>query len=430
MKTFIKLLFLVACIGVITGCQKDEDFFTEEIPPELKGAKLKVYPSTDSDILTKAQEDWDNINEALQNAGPGEIVQLAKGTFYLHKSIVRWDFNGTLKGSGMDETTIQTAPGMVFDRSDCPDLKWPPLHAGHSMLCFPHEANTEERTVTVCNLNIVIDEPCDNYFRKQNKPKPEENNTLMAINVYYEDLNAIDGVLDLSLSQRIHLNVSFKNISIIGEIDDKYLLGGFSVRKGLCAFGASTGNYEAKNVRIKNAKWGIESDMFCGENSTVTVKNCVAENCLEAVYSFLVPNYTIMNNKFKDITGAGLKLYTNNPVLNFTMPENGASIIKNNVIIMDSPKDAIETGFMKNVQAYNNTISGNCFSGIAVRFNGDNWSIKNNNLCNVVVFNPDGATILLDNSTNCEVLNNANQVVGGTSVNNASNLIGSGKDCH
>ncbi|MEE4287030.1 MAG: right-handed parallel beta-helix repeat-containing protein [Mariniphaga sp.] len=429
MKTPVKFLFLVVCITMIAGCQKDQDFFQEEIPAQLKGAYLKVYPSTATDLLTKAEEDWFNINDAIQNATPGETVQLAKGLFYLHKSIVCWDFNGTLKGSGMDETTIQTAPGMVFDRSACPDLKWPPLHAGHSMLCFPHQANSEERTVTVCNLKIVIDEPCDIYYRKKTKPVPEENNTLMAINVYYEDLNAIDGVLDLTLSRKIDLNVLFKNLVITGEMDDQYLLGGYSIRKGLAAFGNSTGNFEAKNVRIKNAKWGIESDMFCGESSTVNIKNCVAENCLESVYSFLVPNYVIINNTFKDISGAAIKLYTNNPVLNFTMPENGVSVLKNNVIEVNSPKDAIETGKMKNVQAYNNAISGNCLSGIAVRFDGDNWSIKNNNLCNAVVSNPEGATILLDNSTNCEVLNNANQVVGGSSATDPTNLIGSGKDC-
>ena len=103
----IGIIFLV--LMVCTTCTKDEALLTPDGENSLlKAAKTKVMPSTATDVLTKAEEDWQNINDALQNAGSGEVVQLAEGLFYLHKSIIRWDFNGTLKGSGMDKTTIQT----------------------------------------------------------------------------------------------------------------------------------------------------------------------------------------------------------------------------------------------------------------------------------------------------------------------------------
>ena len=71
------------------------------------GQVFIVFPSTVTDPLTKAQEDWFEINEALQSAGPGDTVKLAAGLFYLHKTVVRRDFHGTLKGAGKNETTVQ-----------------------------------------------------------------------------------------------------------------------------------------------------------------------------------------------------------------------------------------------------------------------------------------------------------------------------------
>jgi len=89
------VLMLVLC----TTCTKDEAFLTPEGESSAqKGAKavVKVQPSGDISGIT----DHDNINEALQNAGPGDVVQLKEGLFYLNESLVCWDFDGTLKGCG------------------------------------------------------------------------------------------------------------------------------------------------------------------------------------------------------------------------------------------------------------------------------------------------------------------------------------------
>lgn len=107
----------------MTGCAKDNAFF-EDIPAMLNAGKIKVMPSSASCVRAKAQEDWQNINDALQNAGPGELVQLEEGLFYLHRSIVRWDFSGALRGAGISKTSIQTAPEIQFDVNDCPPLNW------------------------------------------------------------------------------------------------------------------------------------------------------------------------------------------------------------------------------------------------------------------------------------------------------------------
>ena len=142
----IGIIFLLAAV-VCTTCTKDEALLSPNGEDSLlKGAKIKysvldVPPSGDITGVTDVQ----NINDALQNADPGDIVQLEKGIFYLHKSIICWDFSGTLRGAGKNETTIQTAPGVIFDVSEDAPLEWADnwVNEGHSMFSFPHHSNNE-----------------------------------------------------------------------------------------------------------------------------------------------------------------------------------------------------------------------------------------------------------------------------------------------
>ena len=156
----------------------------------------------------------------------GETVMLGEGTFYLHKSVICWDFDGTFKGSGMNKTIIQTAPGITFDRSASPILEWSfELNDGHFMICFPHHTNTEERTVTVSDLRIIIDEPCDVYHIHK-RTDNSERNTLQAINVHYENL--IGGTPgswgDLTLADKINLCIQYYQfIRIMGKVKAKLI---------------------------------------------------------------------------------------------------------------------------------------------------------------------------------------------------------------
>lgn len=59
----------------------------------------------------------------------------------------------------------------------------------------------------------------------------------------------------------------------------------------------------------------------------------------------------------------------------------------------------------------------------------ENWSIKNNDLCDLVVYHPEGITIELNYAQDCEVKNNWNQVVVGGSASDPSNSIGEGIEC-
>lgn len=414
----IGIIFLLLVL-VCTNCTKDDAFLSPDGEESLlKAAKTKVMPSMAPDELIKAEEDWQNINDALQNAGPGETVQLAEGLFYLHKSIVVWDFNGTLKGSGMNGTTIQTLPGELFDVSECPPLILSfKENDGFFMFCFAHQYNEEMRTVTVSDMTIIVDEPSTPYYQYRNTETPEEGNTIQALHVQYENL-------DNDLAHPINLNVLYKNITVIGEKDEKYLNTGYSLYAGLAAFGASIGNFEAKNIKVENAKVGILPYVFNGENSTVTITNCMIRNTENGINSIFTRCWTILNSEFENcFVSIILNKYNGGPV--GELPA-GNSYIKNNKINV-SGGVAMAGYDMGNTEIKNNEFYGSGYTGLWAE-RGDGWSIVNNDFCGIT--NPFmGVTLYLINPMNFEVKNNLNQTVGGTLPFDPSNIIGVGREC-
>lgn len=409
MKTLVKLLFFVVCLGLINSCSEPDEFL-DESPEILKKGKIMVRPSTNTDVHAKAEEDWNSINDALQSAKSGEVVQLAEGLFYLHKSIIRWDFNGTLRGSGMGKTTIQTVPGKLFDVSKCPKLEWSSQSDdGFFMFCFPHHSNGEERTVLVSDLSIVVDEETTPFYRLKGSPNEAVFNTLQAINVYYENI-------DKDMANPIHLNVLYKNISLTGEKDaGKYKYNGFSMFSGLAAYGASSGIFEAKNVHIENASGCITPHYFCRENSTVTIKNSSVNSCKHGVYSRGNRSWAILDNDIEN-SQIGLSLLKG---------LHGNSFVKDNRIhFMGS--GGLGVMFTNNVQVKDNVFEGYGNFGIASR-NGDNWIIKGNDLCGVYA---NLSPIVLNGFfKNSEIKNNAKQDIGGPGATDPTNIIGEGREC-
>lgn len=411
----------MAVISLVAGCNKTDELF-DDAQLELKKAKMKVMPSTATDALVKAEEDWSSINNALQSAGPGEVVQLGEGLFYLHKSIIRWDFNGTLRGAGMNETIIQTVPGVSFDRTDSPPINWKlESNDGGFMFCFPHHYNTEIRTVTVSDLSIRVDEPSTLYTRWKGGSKEMEFNSLQAINVHYENL-------DNDMENPIHLNVFYNNIAVKGEKDEEYNYNGFSVFYGLSAFGASSGTFEAKNVWVENASGCIAPSAFYHANSSVTVKNSHLESCNFGIFSFLNHSWTVLNNEIKDSWRPVVLLKRNAWGVSVEGPD-GCSSIKDNWI--ESTGDlGFGIQFASNVELKNNIVAGSCaFGGIAGIF-GSNWIIKDNDLCGDVPTSPNNCTIFLNNIKNSEIKNNANQIIGGPGASEPTNIIGEGRECN
>ncbi len=97
-------LAIVGCSDTATTPISSEDtalrvsdwLATKDVPD------ITVDPSGDMSGVTDA----DAIENALIAAVPGDVIELAEGTFYINRTLVAPGFNGTLRGAGKDETTI------------------------------------------------------------------------------------------------------------------------------------------------------------------------------------------------------------------------------------------------------------------------------------------------------------------------------------
>ena len=214
---------------------------------------------------------------------------------------------------------------------------------------------------------------------------------------------------------------------MIGEQDPtKYSRKGFSFGGGLTAYGASNGNFEAKNIYMANVHSGINPQLFCGENSTVSIKNYKIDNASTGIYSWVSTSWIIKDNEFKNCSNLAMDLNTYNDIYNLP---NGSSIIKNNLFNMeDTDNTILFGGRMNDVECKDNIFKGNANTGIRI-WEGTNWEIKDNDFCDLNV-DSYGFTIQLFASTDNVIKDNANQVVGGGSASDPSNIIGEGRVCN
>ena len=129
---------------------------------------------------------------------------------------------------------------------------------------------------------------------------------------------------------------------------------------GLVAFGATEGNFEAKNSYVANVVYGICPELFCGENSEVYIKNCKADNVFQGIYSWVNTSWNIMDNEFKDFINNGISINTYNHI--YDLPP-GNSTIKDNLFILENSNWGILGVRMYNLEVKDNLFEGNGYSG-------------------------------------------------------------------
>lgn len=418
MKTFLKPSLIIGTVILAVSCSNESLLDDQSSSLVLqKEAPVVIMPSQADDILTKATEDWNNLTVALQNASPGAIVRLGEGTFYLHKSAISYNFSGTLMGAGIDKTIIRTAPGEMFDVSECPPINWSfELNEGNFMICFAHEHFEGVRNVTVKDLSIIADEPTIPFYRRKNKVPWEECNSLHALMVMYTSL-------DNDRDHPVNLNVTYKNLSIIGERGPEYIYDNSSLFSGLSAFGYSNGKFEAVNVSIKDASGCIKPHGFFGPDAQIIIKDCNLSPCTYGIYSFFGHSWFILNNKIENsilgivmLAPAAMKVTWDGPA--------GKSFVKDNQVQFNGQM-GIGIQFVKNVEIKDNIITGSGSYGGIVSVAGRNWIIKDNDLCGV-----SSIPIYLLSLKNSLITDNLNQVIAGAGATDPSNTIGSGRECH
>jgi hypothetical protein len=117
LSTFLISAIVMVCCFL--SCNQQEDFL---IPAADDTNTLKCTSHHGGVVLTvlpsgNYNDDSYNIQTALDNAvtaGPGSVVQLTKGTFYLKDRIEVEGFDGYFKGAGKDKTIITTNDAVNF----------------------------------------------------------------------------------------------------------------------------------------------------------------------------------------------------------------------------------------------------------------------------------------------------------------------------
>jgi len=409
---------------LLSGCEEGPgEPQTADSPLALNGSSRNssvtvVAPSTAADPLTKAQEDWDHINAALQNAGPGDVVELAAGLYYLHESIVTYDFSGTLRGAGKDLTTVQTAPGVTFDVSDAPSLvfAFDFVSEGHGMLVFPQNFTRKPRNVIVSDLTFLGTEPTTEWVRDLNGAQgpPTVHNSLMPVVVYYVGL-------DTDLSETIPLSVTYRDVDVQGVEDLQFSSPfgtNYSLATGLGALGASDRDVVVKNVQISNATTGLALHVWNAKTSVVSVAESRVTNTFFCIDSQVNDDWSISENEF-ECSRRGLLL-----IGPYEDVASGASVWDNQFSVSGGP--ALVGFGVHNASVWDNVAAGSGFAGF-VSDGGAGWQIVDNDLCGHTPFS--GASIFLVGTTDSEIRDNAGQIVGGPSAGDPSNFVGSAAEC-
>jgi hypothetical protein len=117
----IKHYLLLLAIVLFSACLQKENITILE-SEDNHALKSKSTETGEFFIVEpNGIDDTDNIRTALNNvieAGPGSIVQLTEGTFYLSERIEVEGFDGFIKGAGKEKTIITNTPGVVIDFYD------------------------------------------------------------------------------------------------------------------------------------------------------------------------------------------------------------------------------------------------------------------------------------------------------------------------
>lgn len=353
-------------------------------------ANLTVSPSDDPSGVT----DQANIKAALEAEKNGGTVVLAAGTFYLHKSIVVFDFDGTFRGAGKALTTVRTAPGVNFDVSPSLDAiaGFPPARGLEAdMFLFPFNPSDEARTFRMSDMKIVVDQPAVdpplNGFVDDRRAYLL--NTMGAVVVINTDfVNYLIG----EPFGLISVDAAVKDVEVEGIQDPQFR--GFhdeesydadnSIFGGIGVAGPNVGSAQIINAQVVNADFGLN----LSDNKEALYESNVVENAAFGIEQF------------------GPAVATHNVILDTR---------RNAVLFIDGPNSTIEANSIfgggrnailpvrsPHTNISNNTVTGNWRFGINSFFS-DGCVVAGNHLVDVnAIVGP-----MLVQSSNCTVMNNS-----------------------
>jgi parallel beta-helix repeat protein len=225
-----------------------------------------VMPSEAHDTVLKAEEDWQNISDAISTYSD---VRLAPGDFYLPRSIVLWNPDLVLKGSGRSKTTVRTAPDMAFEVAQIGTGGWTSRH----LFVFPYDDGIEggyEGYLSLSDMTIVVDEPAVPYDR-----------------LGYTGLTAVSGIFYFNANvdyggaygahQAVQFDAHFHDLRFLGTRGDPFIDSGVgqewyqpnSIPGAIVVWGPAVGNITVERVSTQYA--GKALSLYMGRNDSNVV---------------------------------------------------------------------------------------------------------------------------------------------------------------
>ncbi|MFX0170260.1 MAG: right-handed parallel beta-helix repeat-containing protein [Candidatus Hodarchaeota archaeon] len=315
---------------------------------QIAGNKFGVYAqgTTTWYISPTGIDDTDNIQFALDNAAPGDIIQLSAGQFYCTHIEVE-DFHGTFKGAGQTATTIDVIPGgpVIYDYIPPYGCQW--------NYFFKFEDG--DFTISDMHFDITPYHPANEWIW------------------FFEVTTAVGDILFLTGDC---VNAHIERVS----------------------FTAHDGTYNGRNVNDGIAFWSeIVIPEFEYVSGSLTVSNCSFENmdfsilCERVTDSDISISQNSMTNGF---SGCGIAYAFNNQLAithNQITNMDAYSIFlweADDVVIADNEIDTSGLAYSawspilgsnsRNAKITRNHITGNYVYGVNPYAGSDGWTIEHN----------------------------------------------------
>jgi hypothetical protein len=246
MKTIKKILLALAGLCLLVTCTESDKFDDEMSADNLKKASGVAFV-----VEPNGLDDTDNLYSAFSqaiDAGPGAIVQLTAGEFFISRPVVVADFNGIFRGAGKDLTKITNLDDVPFPL--VPD--WPGIPWEASTLFNFYQTSEAPVSIKISDMSLEL------RGRSEPWPGTEDNRFHQIIGVYGQ----LNGIKDMYPTK---LDYAFESVAFIAEMSNDWEQ--FNGNNGLQLWAEffpdtyetefMTGTYTIQNCSFKNLPEGI-----------------------------------------------------------------------------------------------------------------------------------------------------------------------------
>ena len=305
-----RFLFLVTALCILASCAKEERFSSDGFGPSdmAKGfghgfqEKVFMVPVPNG---TDDTENHMNTIALAQAQGPGSVVQLQKGTYHIGFTEIR-EFEGTIKGAGIDKTIIKPIPNLPCKTET--NKTW-----DVSLVTFIGG------DIQLSDLSFKVDD---------GDPCAEDYNTLWAMGKdLYCLVKITDRINDHYVSEDLAVSARIQNTGFTGGTNSGGNHALFNVICGLW-FGhdyflpagtnpeRTDGNLNVDNCCFRQFSTGL--DIPGMKEGKIIVQNSLFDFCNAFIFDNVNIQFNIINNRF--LKNYDYNLYIDDTDFSFMLP--------------------------------------------------------------------------------------------------------------